>query len=113
MIYLQAKDGGIFVTQRMGVCQYGIYGKTVLEVLAGKYQPKRKPRCSTLEVYKKTFVLILVYIVEDVVELVSRKLSESADPCGTYLETLQGWLLKNWRSQQKIFVLVWNILWTG
>ena len=37
------------------------------EVMTGKYQPKRKPHCYTLEAYKETPIFIPLDITEDVV----------------------------------------------
>ena len=39
-------------------------------------------------------IFILVDITEKVVESVAQKLSWSIGPSGTYLEALQGWILK-------------------
>ena len=44
--------------------------------------------------YDETPIFIPVYITEDLVKLVARKLSENSGPGGTYSEDLQGWLLK-------------------
>ena len=44
--------------------------------------------------YNKTPIFILVDIMEDVVNLVARKLLGSSGTSGTDLKYLQGWLLK-------------------
>ena len=60
----------------------------------GKHPPEKKNLGITLEVYEATPVLISVDITEEVVKLVAQKLLGSTGPGGTYLEALQGWLLK-------------------
>ena len=47
-----------------------------------------------LEAYEETPIFILMYIVDDVVKSVARKLSRSAGTSDTDTGALQGWLLK-------------------
>ena len=55
----------------------------VTSVLAGKRLHKRTLSCYTLETYNETTIFIPVDITEDVVELITRKLSGSSGPGGT------------------------------
>ena len=59
-----------------------------------------------METYEATPVFIPVGIMEEVVELVMRKLSWSARPGGTDLEALQGCLLKFGDNSKKLYISV-------
>ena len=61
----------------------GFTDRTVVEVLAEKTPPERKPHCSTLESYEEKPVIIPVYMTEDVVKSVAQKRSGSTGPGGT------------------------------
>ena len=62
----------------------------VLEEISSKKTPPR----STPEVYDETPIFITVDIMEDVVELVARKLSRSLGTSRMDSEALQSWVLK-------------------
>ena len=80
--------------------------KTVAEVLVGKHLPKRKPHCYTLEAYEETPFLIPMDMTEDVVELVAQKLMGVTGSSYTYLEALQGWLIKFGYHSKKLRIIV-------
>ena len=75
-------------------------GETIPSVLAGKHLHEKNPTRSMLEAYNKTPIFITVEVMEDVVELVVRKLLGGLDPRGTDSEALQGWILK-FREERK------------
>ena len=58
--------------------------------------------CSTFEMYDKTPIFITMGIMEDVVELVTRKLLGSLGPGVMNSEALQGWILKFGEDSKKI-----------
>ena len=70
-------------TNKMGVTE-----ESTETVLVGKHPHEKIPHCSTLEVYDKTPISILVDIIEHVVELVALKLSGRLGTGGTDLEDL-------------------------
>ena len=92
----------LFVSRRRVKFSYQVIRrltKRALRIKCCRYPVRKtsaweKPHCSTLEVYKDTPISIPVYIMEDVVESVIRKLLGITGPRGTDSETLQGWLLK-------------------
>ena len=74
--------------------QTGTIKNTGASVLEAKHPSKNIPSCATLETYKETPIFIPVYITEEAVESVARKLSWISVPRGTDSKALQGWLLK-------------------
>ena len=64
------------------------------------------PRCYTLEVYDETPIFITMDITEDVVELVTEKLSGSSGTGVTDSEDLQRWLLKSGEDIKILFTSV-------
>ena len=62
--------------------------------------------------YNKTPIFILVDIMEDLVNLVARKILGISGTSGTDLEYLQGWLLKVGK-EIKNFLLVLEFFLTG
>ena len=79
--------------------------ETAASFLVGKH-PHKPPPCSTLVVYDKMPIFIPVDIMEDVVELVVRKIFGSSVPGGTDSEALQGCLLKVWEDRKKLSLSV-------
>ena len=87
-IYLRSGDGWIFLPNNRATASTLFTDKTVAEVLTGKHPPERKTHFSTLKVYEETPIFILVDIMEDVVELVARKILGILDLGGTDSEAL-------------------------
>ena len=75
------------------------------EVLVGKNPPEKKPLDVMLELYESMPFFIPVYIMEEVVESVARKLPGSSGPGGMDSEALQGWLLKFGDNSKNICIL--------
>ena len=68
--------------------------KTAALLFSGKYPHENNSSCATLETYDRTPIFITVYITEDAVKSVARKLWGGSGPGGTNLEALQEWVLK-------------------
>ena len=59
-----------------------------------------------LEVYNETPIFIPLDIVEEVIKLVTRTISESSGPGGTKLEDLHVWILKLREYRKKLCISV-------
>ena len=81
---MHGKQGRGLQPDELALDRTGIINKTVASVLAGKYPHGKISSCSMFDTYDETPIFIILYITEDVVESVARKLSGSSGPEGTY-----------------------------
>ena len=66
----------------------GFINEIAVSVLAGKHPHEKNHSCATLETYDETPIFIPIYITEDTVETVVRKLPRTSGPGGTDSEAL-------------------------